>query len=88
MLRITLIFSLLSILQPCLAQSNNVDSLIKILNGLKRDDTTKLAVLNEIAFAYTLSDLSKGNVMADSAIILAKKLKDEHGLANAFIQKA
>jgi tetratricopeptide (TPR) repeat protein len=79
--------SIVLAMQYCFAQSNNPDSLVNILNHLKKDDTAKLALMNQIAVAYTNSDFAKGSQMADRAIALALQLHNKIGLADAFCSK-
>ena len=71
----------------CFAQQKELDSLLNILNGHGKEDTVKLTLLNDIAYAYCMTDPQKGLQTADKAIALAQKLNDKNKLASAFSNK-
>jgi tetratricopeptide (TPR) repeat protein len=71
----------------CFAQTENVDSLLNLLNHHQKEDTAKVTLMNKLAFAYTYSDFTKGRLMTDQAIALANYLQDKSGLAEAFFNK-
>lgn len=66
---------------------SNIDSLEKELMRSVMPDTSKLNILNDLAFYYASVDPSLGLERADSAIVLAEYLKDEKKLASAFNYK-
>jgi len=71
----------------CFAQQKELDSLQSILRNHNKEDSTKLVLLNEIAFAYSSTDPQLGLKTADEAIELAQKLNDTKKLASAFSNK-
>lgn len=81
----------LAILLPlCLSFTNTypqqpkLDSLLKADQAYTKEDTTKLKLLNDIAFFQQYSNPEEGLRYAEVAIALATKLKDEPGLARAY----
>lgn len=74
----------------CPAQQiqQEIDSLTTLLERHQAEDTTRLALLNDIAFAYYAVDPAKGLERAQEAIILAEKLHDTQGLAVAYSRKS
>ena len=67
----------------CMAQQKELDSLLIVLEHTPKDDTTRLNLLNDIVFDYSLANPDKGLVMADEAIALARKLNNTPKLATA-----
>lgn len=66
---------------------SSIDSLEKQLLQHPGRDTTRLNILNDLAYYYYVVDPAIGLRRADSAIVLAKHLKDEKGLASAYNYK-
>lgn len=64
-----------------------LDSLSVILKNHVKEDTVQLHLLNEIAFAYHAISPVKGLQAAEQAILLAKKLNNQSGLATAYSRK-
>lgn len=56
------------------SQKNLADSLEKVLKAHQKNDTTKIDLLNKIAFAYSGSNPEKGILFADQAINLTKQI--------------
>ena len=69
------------------AQQRELDSLLMALGKHPQDDTVKLTLLIDVAYDYSNIDPDKGLLMADRAILLAKKLNDKTKLAEAYSQK-
>jgi len=72
----------------CVAQQQELDSLLQVLKNHTREDTVRLQLLNDIAFDYSRIDPAKGLLVADEAIKLAKKLNNLKKLASATSYKA
>ncbi|MGB8191344.1 MAG: tetratricopeptide repeat protein [Chitinophagaceae bacterium] len=66
-----------------IAQQQELDSLLSLLSNYSKEDTTRLQLLNDIAYNYSRIDPAKGLLVADEAIKLAGKLKDAKKLAAA-----
>ncbi|HSC39740.1 MAG TPA: tetratricopeptide repeat protein [Chitinophagaceae bacterium] len=70
------------------AQQKELDSLLGVLRQYSKQDTTRLNLLNDIAFDYSHIDPDKGLVMAEEAMTLARKLGNLPKLASACSYKA
>src|SRR5690606_8092099 len=81
-----LLFLLLLWLMPqfnsIVAQNKQLDSLRNVLPGSK--DTTRVNVLNEIAYSLYRDDASEAIRIASEAIALAKKISYPKGLALSY----
>lgn len=69
------------------AQKNELDSLSKALNEHLKEDTVRLKLLNDLAFAFSDVNPAKGLETAEQAIALAKKLNAVKLLAVAYLNK-
>ena len=65
-----------------------VDSLVRQLNVHKTMDSTRLDLLNDLAWSYRTIDPAKGLRTADEAIQLARQLKQLPRMASALNAKA
>lgn len=72
---------------PLFAQQKVADSLLQELRQHPQQDTVRLHLLNEIAYAYATVDVQKGIQMADEAIVLGTKLNVLLKLAAAYNAK-
>jgi tetratricopeptide (TPR) repeat protein len=72
---------------PCFSQ-NEIDSLLKELNGHHEEDTVRYFLLKKLAYQYSFTEPNKGVEAADAAIDLAKKLHSNIKLAGAYSNKA
>jgi tetratricopeptide (TPR) repeat protein len=88
MLRPCFLVIALLVVSASFSQQYELDSLLRILNNYSREDTTRLQLLNDIAFNYSRIDPEKGSAIADEAMLLAKKLNDIKKLASAHSYKA
>ncbi len=70
------------------AQQHDIDSFLTALKKYPKQDTTRLNLLNKLSFAYNSIDPSKGIALANSNIVLAKKLGSKPLLADAYSAKA
>jgi tetratricopeptide (TPR) repeat protein len=66
------------------AQQPDLDSLVKAEKEYSKEDTTRVKLLNDIAFFQQYVDPAKGLPYAEKAIALATKINDEPGLARAY----
>ena len=66
------------------AVQKQVDSLSILLGRHTNQDTIRVALLNDIAYAYHMTDPAKGLEKAKEAVALAGKLKYAHGLAMGY----
>ncbi|MBL7698901.1 MAG: tetratricopeptide repeat protein [Chitinophagaceae bacterium] len=64
-----------------------MDSLLQLAKAHQQEDGVKLRLLNDIAFEYNFTEPEKGIETADRAILLAKSLDDNVGLASAYSNK-
>jgi tetratricopeptide (TPR) repeat protein len=80
---ITVLFSL-----GCFCQQQELDSLLAVLKNYSKQDSTRLQLLNDIAYNYSRIDPGKGLKTADEAITLAKTLRNDKKLASANTYKA
>ena len=87
MLKMIFLPVLYLITNGCFAQLTELDSLLIVLKNHPKEDSTRLILLNEIAYAYSSTDPQKGLESADKAIELAQKLNDRKKLASAFSNK-
>ncbi len=71
-----------------IAQQPLADSLGKLLAVYKKEDTVKLGLLTKAAMATLLPNPEKALLMADTAVVLAKKLQVPIKLAQAIHAKA
>lgn len=53
-----------------------IDSLTKVFHTHKKDDSTKIDLLNELAYAYVTFDVQKGLIYAKKALQLSVQLND------------
>lgn len=88
MLRLCFFILAMSVAAACYSQQRELDSLLTELKNYSKEDTTRLQLLNDIAFDYSHVDPAKGSAMADEAILLAKKLNSIRKLASANTYKA
>lgn len=72
---------------PGYAQQRDLDSLLSLLKNHPQHDTTRLNLLNDIAFGYNAIDPDKGLETADQAIALALQLDHQRKLASAYSHK-
>ncbi|HVU58249.1 MAG TPA: tetratricopeptide repeat protein [Puia sp.] len=68
-------------------QQKMADSLVRRLNAHKTMDSTRLSLLNDLAWIYRTSDPAKGLRTADEAIHLGRQLGQLSGMASAFNAK-
>lgn len=68
-------------------EAQKLDLLLNELNKHKKEDTVKLHLLNNITREYLHSNITKALQTADTAIVLAKNLNDQSGLAVAYLLK-
>jgi tetratricopeptide (TPR) repeat protein len=87
MTKIILLICFGFIVWHCSAQQIILDSLFKALKSHSQEDTVKLNLLNEVVYAYSSVDPTKGLQVADDAIALAKKLGDKIKLAGSYTNK-
>ena len=66
------------------AKAQRLDSLLKVLHNYNKDDSKKLSLLNLASIEYKIKDLGAASKLADAAIELGKRIKDENGLADAY----
>ncbi|HEY4194757.1 MAG TPA: tetratricopeptide repeat protein [Mucilaginibacter sp.] len=78
------LFAAMTIAGACGAQQKTVDSLLSILGRQTKEDTVRLNLLNKLAFA---NREKSADPYADMAISLAKKLNQDHALAEAYFNK-
>lgn len=69
------------------AAGQKLDSLLKALHSYKKDDAKKLSLLNQVAQEYRYTNIALGLQVADTAIVLGKKINDSTGLASAYLSK-
>lgn len=69
------------------AQNRLIDSLQNELQLHPGHDSTRLMILNDLAYYYYSSDPARGIIVADSAIELALELNDTRRLASAYNYK-
>ncbi|WP_291869993.1 tetratricopeptide repeat protein [Maribacter sp.] len=67
-----------------MGQQKKIDSLELFLNNHHPQDSVKLIALNELIYSYYAINPEKGIRIAETAILLAKKLKDQDKLARAY----
>ncbi|WP_298426281.1 tetratricopeptide repeat protein [uncultured Kordia sp.] len=67
------------------AQSRVIDSLETILHNHKKNDSTKVNLLNKLAFKYKSNDINKAEVTVQEANKLAKELGFIRGEARSFL---
>src|SRR5688572_9676180 len=79
-LNLTFVWLLLAV--SGFAQRNEVDSLTELLPSVK--DTTRVVVLNKLAYKILFSDPGKAETYAKEAIVFAEKLDFSKGLADAY----
>ena len=68
-------------------QQKAIDSIWQVLRLYTKEDTIKLNLLNEVAYAYYSVDPAKGLQAADAAIALSKKLGLKVKLAGSYTNK-
>lgn len=68
-------------------QQGELDSLMQLLNRYQHHDTTRIDLLNDIAYTYHTVDPDKGLQTADSAIVLARELSPGRRIASAYANK-
>ncbi|MBK7762168.1 MAG: tetratricopeptide repeat protein [Bacteroidetes bacterium] len=69
-------------------QQKKLDSLHKLYIKCKHEDEHKLVITNQLAFVYTSMQLDSAFILADEAISLSKKLKNQKELLTAYNTKA
>lgn len=87
MYRILLSVAFVLMTLPVHAQQRVLDSLLTALANQPRNDTVRLNLLNDIAFAYKDIDPAKGLATADQAIRLATLIAQPVKLASAYMHK-
>lgn len=87
MLRLILLIGFSTIIQKSISQQRLLDSLLPELSRHKQMDSIRLNLLNEISYAYSSIDPVQGLAMADSAILLGKKINLNKKLASAYSNK-
>jgi len=85
-IRTTILFCILYCV-PGFSQKTIIDSLLIQLGQHLLEDTSRLDLLNELAYAYYTVDADKGLQTADRAILLAQKINDPRRLASAYSHK-
>ncbi|HEY4149225.1 MAG TPA: tetratricopeptide repeat protein [Chitinophagaceae bacterium] len=88
MTRVVFILVAAFITPSCLAQQQELDSLTAVLKQYSKEDTTRLNLLNSLAFDCSGINPDRGLALSDEAIALAKKLNDQGKLAAAYNYKA
>jgi len=88
MTRILIFVLLASCGHACFSQQRELDSLLQVLHGYTQLDTTRINLLNDIAYYYSRAEPKKGLQMADEAIELANQLHLDGKLASAYTYKA
>ncbi|MDT7827559.1 tetratricopeptide repeat protein [Pricia sp. S334] len=68
-------------------QEEKVDSLKVLLTKADLHDTVRLATLTELSYTYYSLHPEEGVRIADQALMLAKRLKDDKGIATALSYK-
>ncbi len=66
------------------AQNGKLYDNIRKLDQKKQEDTTRLNLLLDIAWDYSYSNFDSGKYYAGEALLLARQLKNEHKLAEAY----
>jgi tetratricopeptide (TPR) repeat protein len=79
---------MLFVMQLCVAQQKELDSLQNLLGNHPTEDTIRLNLLLKISYYYYFINPDTGLEKADQAIALAQKLNIESKLARAFNNKA
>lgn len=69
------------------AQQAKLDSLIKMNQQYKKEDTVKVKTLNRIAYTLKNTDPEKGLEYAEQAITLSGKIKHKRGIADGYLMK-
>lgn len=87
-MRITLLIPFVMLSICCAGQQRELDSLLGLLKRYTREDSTRLKLLNDIAYEYSRVEPARGLATADEAIMLAKKLQEPRLLASALNYKA
>lgn len=72
---------------PVVAQ-RTVDSLQNFLRGYSKDDAIKVDALNELSYEYRWLDFNVSQKYAEQALLIAKKLRYEKGIATADLRLA
>ncbi len=72
-----------SVFQNLNAQNAEIDSLINLLEQHKGEDTTRVNLLNDIAYSFTYVDFEKNLSYAKEGLELAEKLSFEEGQATS-----
>lgn len=80
---VLVIFTYCSLANLCLGQVSEVDSLRSLL-AQPTDDTSRVIILNRLAFSYYRSAPDSSLIFANEAMELATKVKYERGIANSF----
>ncbi len=82
---IFLVFSFLLLSKNAQSQSSVIDSLKKELFSHKKYDTTKVNLLNSLAYNYNDFDIDKAEEKVKEASLLAKKLNYSNGIARNYL---
>ncbi|WP_323788893.1 tetratricopeptide repeat protein [Psychroserpens sp.] len=77
---------LLSYSTLALSQEKVIDSLENVLRYHKQNDTTKVNLLNKLAYRYSSFDIVKADEKAQEALDLAKQLNFKRGEAKSYIR--
>lgn len=79
-----LIFGLIIISIPIIAQnSNEIDSLLKLVNTMP-DDTNKVILLDQISNKFYNNDAEKQKIYAEKSLKLSEELKYHAGILNSY----
>jgi len=77
---------LFGMIDSCFAQQSGSDLIDSLKAELldEKADTTRIKYLSQIAFAYSRSSPDSGLVFASRALVFAREIQWERGIANAF----
>ncbi len=81
---ITILISILFILQVANSQEKELDSIRKLVDTYTKRDSTRVHLLNQLTKYYTLRDISKSEVLLQEAIEISKEINYVQGLGNSF----
>lgn len=76
------------IAQSLCAQDRIIDSLNTALKNHKAKDTTRVSILNHLAFSHYSIDPPKAMAYVDEAFAIAKEIKSENKIAHCYYIKA
>ena len=71
------------------AQTNKtIDSLLAVNQKYLKQDTTKIRILIDLAYAYEEINLEKAMEKTNEVVALAKRINTPLGMANAYAEQA